>query len=92
MAHKSQEQLLADLVDAEKKVRIGCEYSHYKNPAYAYEVTGFAIMESTDEPAVVYQALYGKRITYVRPLSSWMEQVDFNGARVPRFSLKNNQV
>ena len=40
----------------------------------------------TQEPMVVYRAMYGERGVWVRPLSMWQEQVLCDGKAVPRFT------
>jgi len=54
--------------------RIGSIYRHFKGNLY--EVKAIAIHSETEEKMVVYQALYGENITYVRPLDSFMSKVD----------------
>lgn len=44
-----------------------------------------ALIETNLEPSVVYRAEYGEGITYVRPVSSWTEQVEIDGKTVTRF-------
>jgi hypothetical protein len=39
----------------------------------------------TKEKLVVYQALYGKKGYWVRPLKMFTEKVLINGKKVPRF-------
>ena len=85
-------QPLATLSEAIKvaatQVEIGGLYSHYKNPQKPYTVTGFVILESTDEVAVLYEVQEegAPRITFARPLSGWLETVEWQGMVVPRFS------
>ena len=40
----------------------------------------------TQEPMVVYQALYGERGIWVRPAAMWNEEVCRDGYRGPRFT------
>ncbi|MFK7995363.1 MAG: DUF1653 domain-containing protein [Granulosicoccus sp.] len=49
-------------------------YRHYKGPLY--QVLGMAQHSETDEWMVVYQALYGPKGFWVRPLSLWLEPID----------------
>ncbi len=74
MAHKGHEAIGKEIDDAKKRVKIGGIYSHYKNPDMLYEVIGFAVQESTDKLCVIYQAKYGKKLTFVRDLDSWLEE------------------
>jgi hypothetical protein len=61
-------------------------YKHYKSEDQ-YEVLSEAIYENTEEPVVVYKALQGERLTFVRPLAQFEESVEWNGQQVPRFTL-----
>ncbi len=61
-------------------------YRHYKGNDY--RVVGLARHSETEEPLVVYQALYGERGLWVRPAAMFIETVALaDGARVPRFAL-----
>ncbi|WP_372609412.1 DUF1653 domain-containing protein [Halomonas sp.] len=61
-------------------------YRHYKGPLY--EVIGPAHHSETEEPLVVYRALYGDYGLWVRPLAMFMETVEVQGEPVPRFALE----
>ena len=60
------------------------KYRHFKG--MEYEVIGIARHSETEEPMVVYRALYGEGGLWVRPLSMWNEQVDRDDYHGPRFS------
>ncbi len=60
-------------------------YRHFKGGEY--EVLGIALHSETQEPMVVYRALYGERGLWVRPASMWSEPVDRDGYSGPRFVL-----
>ena len=59
-------------------------YRHFKGNRY--EVIGLANHSETMEPMVVYQALYGDKGVWVRPLSMWDETVERDGAVYKRFT------
>ena len=59
-------------------------YRHYKGKDY--RVIGVARHTETEEPLVVYQALYGERGLWVRPAAMFNETVAVAGKRVPRFA------
>lgn len=61
-------------------------YSHYKG--HHYEVLGVAHHSETEEPLVIYRALYGDYGLWVRPLERFMETVEVQGEPVPRFALE----
>ncbi len=84
--HKSQEELSKELLESSKKVEIGATYFHYKNSDSHYKVLSLAITEENDEVSVIYQAQYGNNVTFVRPLKSWLNNVEVDGSSVPRFS------
>lgn len=65
------------------ELQIG-KYRHFKG--MEYEVIGVARHSETEEPMVVYRALYGEGGLWVRPLSMWNEQVDRDDYHGPRFS------
>ncbi len=58
-------------------------YRHYKGNEY--EVLMIARHSETEEPMVVYRALYGEYGYWVRPLEMFMEKVEMNGVEVDRF-------
>ena len=58
-------------------------YRHYKGNKY--EVIGIAHDSETQEPHVVYRALYGEYGLWIRPFSMFTETVQHNGETVPRF-------
>lgn len=59
------------------------KYRHYKGNEYI--VLGVAKHSETLEELVVYQAQYGEKGLWVRPLSMFLEEVEVNGKKVPRF-------
>ncbi|MBB3191442.1 DUF1653 domain-containing protein [Halomonas cerina] len=61
-------------------------YRHYKGSLY--EVIGLARHSETEEPLVVYRALYGDYGLWVRPLAMFKETVKVQGEPVPRFELE----
>jgi hypothetical protein len=85
MAHKTQDELRQALRLAAEQVEVGARYAHYKHPGLLYKVTGFAILEATDDATVLYKAQYGAHIMFARPLTSWLETVEWHGKIVPRF-------
>ena len=58
-------------------------YRHYKGAEY--QVTGTARHSETEEPLVVYRALYGEFGLWVRPLAMFDELVERDGKSVRRF-------
>ncbi len=58
-------------------------YEHYKGNQY--EVIGVAEHEETQEPFVVYRAMYGAHQLWVRPLSVFEQTVEVDGKAMPRY-------
>lgn len=61
------------------------KYRHYKGDEY--EVVDVGTHSETGEQLVAYRALYGDRALWFRPLEMFVEDVDHNGVRQPRFAL-----
>lgn len=59
-------------------------YRHFKGNEY--EVLGVARHSETEEPMVVYRALYGSGGLWVRPASMWLETVERDGRTYQRFT------
>lgn len=74
------------LEDASAKVTIGTRYAHYKHPERTYRVIAVSLIEETLLPAVVYEAEYGDKLSFIRPLDNFLELVDVSGTPTPRFS------
>jgi len=61
-------------------------YQHYKGNLY--KVLGVAKHSETLEELVIYEPQYKSDSKYwVRPLKMFMEKVELNGQKVPRFKL-----
>lgn len=58
-------------------------YRHYKNKDY--RVICCAKHTETEEEFVVYQALYGDKLFWIRPIKMFTELVDKKGQKIPRF-------
>lgn len=59
-------------------------YRHYKG--LLYEVIGTARHSETLAPMTLYRALYGERGLWVRPAAMFVEKVEIEGVRQPRFA------
>ncbi|OEF96652.1 hypothetical protein BHF68_07865 [Desulfuribacillus alkaliarsenatis] len=64
---------------------VGKKYRHYKGNEYL--VLHVAKHTETLEELVVYQALYGERGIWARPLSMFTEKITVDGKEVDRFKL-----
>ena len=58
-------------------------YRHFKGNEY--EVIGIARHSETEEPMVVYRALYGEGGLWTRPASMWNETITRDGVEYRRF-------
>ena len=84
--HKEQLVLADEIKAAQQKVDVGAEYWHHKSRDKVYKVIGLGFLEANDELCVIYQAQYGEKLTFLRPLSVWLEDVEWQGEIVPRFN------
>ena len=66
-----------------RQIKIGKKYRHFKGNEYL--VLHLAKHSETMEEFVVYQALYGERGIWVRPLKMFLEQKEVEGRMVNRF-------
>ncbi len=89
MSHKSQIELSQMLTQAADQVEVGAQYNHYKNQIYT--VLNLAIQESTDAVCVIYRAEYGDKLLFIRPVDEWIEEVEWEGKRVARFTRRGTQ-
>lgn len=58
-------------------------YRHFKGNFY--EVVDVALSSETQEPFVVYRALYGEQGLWIRPLAMFEETVERDGKQFRRF-------
>ncbi len=73
--------------DLAKSLQIDAEYEHYKG--MKYKVLSVGRHSETLEELVIYQALYGELGIWVRPLSMFVEDVEIEGKKIPRFRCLN---
>lgn len=59
-------------------------YRHYKGKEY--QVLGVARHSESEDELVVYRLLYGDFGLWVRPRAMFIETVEIDGERVPRFA------
>jgi hypothetical protein len=81
--HDEVQALSRKLIEAGGRVAIGARYMHYKQ--LSYKVLSIGLREEDCEPCVVYQAEYGDKLIWVRPVSSWLEEIELKGKKVKRF-------
>lgn len=59
------------------------KYKHFKGNMY--QVLFVAIHSETEEPMVIYKALYGEYKIWARPLKMFAEMVEYDSKIIPRF-------
>jgi hypothetical protein len=59
-------------------------YKHYKGNDY--QVEGLVTHSETEETMVLYRPLYGEQALWVRPLKMFLEDVEIEGIKKPRFA------
>lgn len=85
MDHKSQEEILSEIKNAQTKVVVGGYYAHYKHPdKKEYQVIEIGVYENSEEVCVVYKSL-STGISWIRTLGNFLEEVEVEGKRVKRF-------
>lgn len=65
-----------------KSLKLGL-YEHYKGNKY--QLLGVGLHSETLEELVVYKALYGEGLIWIRPLKMFFETVEIDGQEKPRF-------
>lgn len=80
-------QTEANAVESPAGVLAGT-YRHYTGNLY--EVIGEATHSETEEPLIVYRALYGGFGLWVRPREMFLGSVEVDGRRVRRFAPVEN--
>jgi len=66
-----------------KEIKPG-KYRHYKGGLYVVE--DIATHSENEEKMVVYRPLYGEQDLWVRPLDMFIEEVEIEGIKKPRFA------
>ena len=70
-----------DVSPGAESIVVGGLYKHYKG--HRYKILGLARHSETLEELVIYQAEYGEKLIWVRPLGMFLEDMPEHGQ--PRF-------
>lgn len=81
LSYTELEQMIAD---ARKLVVSGSRWKHYKGSEYV--ISDIAILEATNEIAVIYTSVDHPTVSFVRVLSIWIETVERKGKATARFT------
>jgi hypothetical protein len=73
-----------ELVMNSREIKLGAKYRHFKGNEYL--VMHVARHSETLEEYVVYQALYGERGIWIRPLEMFLSMKEVDGKLVHRFT------
>ena len=65
-----------------RQIRLGCRYRHFKGNEYL--TLHLARHSETEEELVVYQALYGEKDIWVRPLKMFLGKKELDGQLINR--------
>jgi hypothetical protein len=83
----SDNELKTLLDTAGTKVSVGKFYHHYKKSDLSYKVLSLAFIEQNMSICVIYEAQYGEKLIFVRPLSGWLDKVEWQDKFIDRFIL-----
>lgn len=85
MSHTPQHVLQEKLVAARALVPVGAQFVHFKNSEHVYVIKDLAILEESMEVAVIYEGQYDEHISFIRPLSNFLQEIEVDGLMVTRF-------
>jgi hypothetical protein len=80
----NEEIMIAPFSEAATRLSLGI-YEHYKGNRY--EVLGVGRHSETHEEMVIYRGLYGNQEFWIRPLSLFLDTVEWQGKITPRFRM-----
>jgi hypothetical protein len=80
----SFEELEKQINEAKQRVTPGSKWRHYKGGEYT--ISNIVVMEENQQLAVVYTSMAHPEVSFIRPLSVWVEQVEWEGKTVQRFA------
>lgn len=85
MGHTSQNELIEKLNIVKSIIHVGDIYFHYKNKELKYEIKDIVMIEEIEEVGVVYKAMYGEEISWMRSVQNFNEFIEIDGIKTKRF-------
>ena len=85
MSHTPEDTLAETLIKAKEILSTGDIYHHYTDKDKHYEILAVALKEDSETVCVVYRALYGRELIWVRDFDTWISYVTTPSGRLPRF-------
>lgn len=83
---KTSQKILFNKVNKVREIiDVGGLYHHYKDSEKLYVVETVGLMENNEDECVVYRALYGNGLVWVRTLEDFVSKITINGSKVTRF-------
>jgi hypothetical protein len=79
-------EFATELEKLKQEIPVGTLFHHYKHTDKIYRIVLHGFWEATGEPAIVYQRIDGDKSTWIRTAKVFLENVEWDGKIVPRFS------
>ncbi len=86
MGHTPLSELSKRTNKAKEKVEVGAVYCHWKDPDKLYVIESVGLLEETEEPCVIYKALYGEELIWIRTLEDFTSEVQAEEGEAQRFT------
>ncbi len=83
---KSYEELQQMISNANEQIKLGSRCYHYKDSGKFYTIVDFVIIQEIQEVGVIYEAEYMPGINFVRPISEFFDELEFEGEKRMRFT------
>lgn len=78
------DQLTDMLAAARMKVTPGSKWQHYKGGEYVAQDA--VLTEANNQVCILYHSVNFPNVSFVRPVTSWFENVTWNDRATPRFT------
>jgi hypothetical protein len=84
MSHITESELSQRLNKANQQIEIGARYRHSKTGAII-TVLDIALLEASEQPAVIYRHEEGAKLVWVRAVDVFMSLDEIDGQKIPKF-------